>query len=217
MCIVDATDHPMHKSLPLGTWHKAFRRIILIHLANGCGQNPSPLTTTCIFNITSYSLLPLPKQPPHGVLPDSLSTSGLFMTLSFTVALVSLTKSLVFFLFNMQLFVLSFVFATVLGSWVCTSTESVVSILFLSFCKKGFYLFISRERGREKERERNINVWLPLAHPYPGTWPATQACSLIGKWTHDPLVCRLALSPARYTSQGLFLSFTFTKGAESVA
>lgn len=142
VCIVDATDHPMHKSLPLGTWHKAFRRIILIHLANGCGQNPSPLTTTCIFNITSYSLLPLPKQPPHGVLPDSLSTSGLFMTLSFTVALVSLTKSLVFFLFNMQLFVLSFVFATVLGSWVCTSTESVVSILFLSFCKKGFYLFI---------------------------------------------------------------------------
>ena len=34
-------------------------------------------------------------------------------------------------------------------------------------------LFIFRERGREGERERNINVWLPLAHPYwgPGLQP----------------------------------------------
>ena len=28
------------------------------------------------------------------------------------------------------------------------------------------------------ERERNINVWLPLASPLLGTWPATQACAL---------------------------------------
>ena len=33
------------------------------------------------------------------------------------------------------------------------------------------YLFIFREEGKEKERERNINVWLPLAHPPLGTWP----------------------------------------------
>ena len=36
------------------------------------------------------------------------------------------------------------------------------------------------ERGREGERERNINVWLPLAYPVLGTWPTTQACALTG-------------------------------------
>ena len=35
-----------------------------------------------------------------------------------------------------------------------------------------------RERGREKQRERNINVWLPLTCPLLGTWPATQARAL---------------------------------------
>ena len=54
---------------------------------------------------------------------------------------------------------------------------------------KIFYLFIFREReGREKERERNISVWLPLMWPPLGTWPATQACALTGNWTGDPLV-----------------------------
>ena len=52
------------------------------------------------------------------------------------------------------------------------------------------------ERGREKERERNINVWLPLLHPQPGTWPATQACALTGNWTSDPLVRRPAGRPS---------------------
>ena len=33
---------------------------------------------------------------------------------------------------------------------------------------KRFYLFIFRGE-REKERERNINVWLPLVHPTLGT------------------------------------------------
>ena len=32
----------------------------------------------------------------------------------------------------------------------------------------------------EKERDRNINVWLRLMHPLLGTWPATQACALTG-------------------------------------
>ena len=45
---------------------------------------------------------------------------------------------------------------------------------------KIFYLFIFRERGREGERERNINVWLPLMHPLLGTWTETQACVLTG-------------------------------------
>ena len=42
------------------------------------------------------------------------------------------------------------------------------------------YLFLGREEGREKERERNIDVWLPLVCPPPGTWPTTQACARTG-------------------------------------
>ena len=42
-----------------------------------------------------------------------------------------------------------------------------------------FYVFLERREGREKE-ERNINVWLPLARPQLGTWPATEACALTG-------------------------------------
>ena len=38
-----------------------------------------------------------------------------------------------------------------------------------------FILFLERGEGREKERERNINVWLSLAHPLLGIWPTTQA------------------------------------------
>ena len=32
-------------------------------------------------------------------------------------------------------------------------------------------------------RERNMNVWLPLARPLLGTWPETQACVLNGNGT----------------------------------
>ena len=48
------------------------------------------------------------------------------------------------------------------------------------FFKILFYLFLEREEWREKERERNISVWLPLASPLLGTWPATQACAWTG-------------------------------------
>ena len=72
--------------------------------------------------------------------------------------------------------------------------------LHLLFLK--FYLFTFRGEGWEKERDRNINVWLPLSCPLLGTWPATQACVLTGNRTGDPLVHRLALSPLRHTSQG---------------
>ena len=68
--------------------------------------------------------------------------------------------------------------------------------VFLFF--KGFiYLFIYlfRGEGREKERQRNISVWLPLAHLLLGTWPATQAYALTGNWTGDPS------NPLSYTSQ----------------
>ena len=54
----------------------------------------------------------------------------------------------------------------------------------------------------EKERERNINVCLPLIHPLLGTQPATQACALTGNQTSNPLVRKLALNPLSHASQG---------------
>ena len=39
---------------------------------------------------------------------------------------------------------------------------------FLDF----IYLFLDRVEGREKDR--SINMWLPLMRPLLGTWPATQ-------------------------------------------
>ena len=41
-------------------------------------------------------------------------------------------------------------------------------------------LFNFRERRKDGERERNIEVWLPLTHPLLETWPATQARALTG-------------------------------------
>ena len=44
---------------------------------------------------------------------------------------------------------------------------SLEKCLFRSFANflKRFYLFLERGEGKEKERERSINVWLPLAFP----------------------------------------------------
>ena len=64
------------------------------------------------------------------------------------------------------------------------------------------YLFL--QRGEEKEK--SINVWLPLACPILGTWPTTQACALTGNRTQDPLVRRPALIPQSHTSQGGFFT-----------
>ena len=50
--------------------------------------------------------------------------------------------------------------------------------IFKYFLKDFIYLFLERGEGRETERERNINVWLPLMHPLLGAWPATQVCAL---------------------------------------
>ena len=66
-------------------------------------------------------------------------------------------------------------------------------------------------RGREREREENINVWMPLIYPLLGTWPATQACAATGNQTSDSLVRRPALNPLNHTSQGYFLPFVGPK------
>ena len=52
--------------------------------------------------------------------------------------------------------------------------------------------------------ERYIN-WLPVTQPQPGTWPATQACALIGNQNINFLVHRPALNPLSHTSQGCFI------------
>ena len=70
----------------------------------------------------------------------------------------------------------------------------------LGHCVIITYLFSERGEGREKERERNIHVWLPLMRPLLGTWPTTQACTLTGNRTGNPLVCRPALHSLSHTS-----------------
>ena len=64
------------------------------------------------------------------------------------------------------------------------------------------YLFLEREEGRDKERDRSINVWLPLVCPLLGIWLATQACALTGNQTGGPLVHRPMLNPLSHTSWG---------------
>ena len=69
-------------------------------------------------------------------------------------------------------------------------------VLIFRFFKKSFIYVLEREERREKERERNINVWLPLTCPLLlGTWPAT------GNRIGHPLVSRLVLNPLSCTSQ----------------
>ena len=71
---------------------------------------------------------------------------------------------------------------------------------FLFIC-----LFLERGEGKEKEWEKNINVWLPLTHSPLGTWPATQACAQTGNRTSDPLVRRPVLNPLEPHQPGLGL------------
>ena len=82
------------------------------------------------------------------------------------------------------------------------------SFIQVNFLKDFIYLFL--ERGKGKEKEGNIKVWLPLTHPLLGTWPTTQACTLAGNPTSDPLVCRPALNPLSHTSQA-WLKLIFVK------
>ena len=79
---------------------------------------------------------------------------------------------------------------------------NLFKIVVDSFFKDFVYLLLERGEGKEKERERNVSVWLPLMRPLLGNWPATQACALTGNRTGNTLVLRLALNPLSHTSQG---------------
>ena len=82
------------------------------------------------------------------------------------------------------------------------TTDLHLEITFFYFKKDFSYLFLEKGEGREKERERNIHVWLPLMRPLLGTWPATQACALTGNRTGERLVRRPMRHPLSPTSQG---------------
>ena len=70
------------------------------------------------------------------------------------------------------------------------------------FFKDFISLFLEKVEGKEKEREKNINVSLPLARPRLGTWPTTQAYALTGNRTGYPLPCSPVLNSLSHTSQG---------------
>ena len=54
-----------------------------------------------------------------------------------------------------------------------------MKFIFYTFYLLRFYLFtLEGGEGKEKERERNINVWLPFLRPQLGTWPTVKACAL---------------------------------------
>ena len=79
------------------------------------------------------------------------------------------------------------------------------------FFKDFSYLFLDTGEGREKERERNFNVWVPLVRPLLRTWPTTQACALTGNQTGNPFVHRPALNPLSHTSQGNIKIYLYLK------
>ena len=94
--------------------------------------------------------------------------------------------------------------------WFHSKTEISLFLFFKTIFWR-FYLSLERREGKEKERERNIIVWLPLTSPLLRTWPATLACALTGNWTSDPLVLRSALNPLSHTNQGRNISISISK------
>ena len=96
--------------------------------------------------------------------------------------------------------------------WICSCPSTICWKNYFPFLFiKRFYLFLFLEggEGRQKERERNINMWnidlLPLTCPQLRTWPTTQAYALTGNRSGNLFVHRLVLNPLSHTSQGSFL------------
>ena len=69
---------------------------------------------------------------------------------------------------------------------VFTNLQGSVCLFILKGWLFIYLLLLERGEGREKEMERNVNVWLPSVHPLLGTWPATQVCALTGNQSSNP-------------------------------
>ena len=81
----------------------------------------------------------------------------------------------------------------------------IFAFVFISEISLWFYFFEDFTyflgRGKGKERETSMCDCL-LSAPLLGTWPTTQACTLTGNQTSDPLLRSLALNPLSHASQG---------------
>ena len=84
---------------------------------------------------------------------------------------------------------------------LCNMLFLKISFEFNFFKKYFIYLFLERWERREKERERNIDVWLPLSSLMSPTGDLAQVCALTGNQTGNPLVPRPALNLLSHTSQ----------------
>ena len=143
--------------------------------------NPPPSFCPCVLYSRSWKPFS-PLSPPHSPL-----------------AIVTL------FLISMSLVIFCLLFSFV--DYVPVKGETIWYLsptAWLIFLKDFIYLFVERGGRKEKESERNINVWLPLTCPLLGTWPETHAYALAGNQTSDPLICRPALSPLSHTIQAWF-------------
>ena len=78
------------------------------------------------------------------------------------------------------MYVLILIFKEIQNSCVYFKSDiwALYSLNSLSLFLKILFIYFLRGEGREKKRERNISVWLPVKQPPLGTWPETQACAL---------------------------------------
>ena len=88
----------------------------------------------------------------------------------------------------------------------CVDYFFLFNVFHIDFLKR-FYSFIFREGKGGRKRGRENDVWLRLAHPLLGTWPATQACAPTGNTTSDSFVPSAALSPLSHLSPDSTLIF----------
>ena len=85
----------------------------------------------------------------------------------------------------------SYIFSIKFICFDCVNNQTIIhyfsyvdfSLLILKhviFLKRFFYLFLERGEGKEKERERNISVWLPLTCPHWGPDPQPRHMPWLG-------------------------------------
>ena len=77
------------------------------------------------------------------------------------------------------------------------------------FLKDFIYLFLERVEGREKERERNINVWLPLVHPQRGWEDLARNPGMCPDWESNrwPFGSQASAQSTELHQPGLYFCF----------